>query len=107
MNCVDLVTIPSQIDNLPQVGLEAQSCGKPVVTFNTNGLCDLVEHKTDGYLAKTKNVSDLAKGIDWIIKNNTKRKISIKCLKKAKKLYNSSTISKQYLNLYNKILKKK
>jgi glycosyltransferase involved in cell wall biosynthesis len=37
LNCADLIVIPSKIDNLPQTGLEAQSCGLPVVTFNCKG----------------------------------------------------------------------
>ncbi len=105
INCVDFVVIPSLIDNLPQVGLEAQSCGKPIITFNNNGLKDLVRHKVDGYLAKKNNALSLAKGIDWTINNNYKNKLSIKCLYKAKKLYKSEVISEKYFTLYSKILK--
>ena len=74
LNCADIIAIPSKVDNLPQVGIEAQSCGLPVVTFNCNGLKDLVVHKKDGFLAKPYDHISLANGIDWTLKYNLKKK---------------------------------
>ena len=30
-NLCDIVVLSSRLDNLPNIGLEAQSCGKPIV----------------------------------------------------------------------------
>ena len=49
INCADAMVLPSRVDNLPQTGLEAQSCGLPIVTFDANGLKDLVDHKDNGF----------------------------------------------------------
>lgn len=51
------------MDNLPQTATEAQSCGVPVVGFNTSGLPDAVEHQRTGYLANAFDPADLAAGI--------------------------------------------
>ena len=66
---VDVVIVPSTIDNLPQIGTEAQSCGVPVAAFNCSGMPDIVKDKETGYLAKPYDFDELAYGINWIITN--------------------------------------
>ena len=105
LNCADLIVIPSKIDNLPQVGLEAQSCGLPVVTFNCNGLKDLVDHKKNGYLAKPYSPKSLSKGIDWILNKKSQKKLIQNSIKKTKKNWDSNIVSEKYIKLYKKILK--
>ena len=106
-NSVELVAIPSRVDNLPQVGLEAQACGTPLVVFAANGLNDLVDHKQNGYLAKPFNSKYFAEGIDWTL-NSQKKKNRLKyfSLKKFKKNWDSRIVANKYKNLYDKILQK-
>lgn len=105
LNCADLIVIPSKADNLPQVGVEAQSCGLPVVTFNCNGLKDLVVHKKDGFLAKPYSYISLANGIDWTLKFSRKNELSKNAIVKVNKIWDSKIVSKKYKNLYDRILK--
>ena len=44
-NFVDLLALPSRLDNLPNVGLEAHSCGTPIVAFKVGGIPEIVKHK--------------------------------------------------------------
>src|SRR3989344_4335996 len=48
----DILLYPSLADNCPLVILEAMACGLPVVSFNTGGIPELVEHKVNGYIAE-------------------------------------------------------
>lgn len=105
LNCGDLLVIPSMMDNLPQVGIEAQACGLPVVTFDCNGLKDLVNHKKNGYLAKAYEYKSLAKGIDWTIRNLEKKNLSRNAIKIVKSNWDSKVVSAQYKALYDKILR--
>ena len=107
LNCADLIVIPSKIDNLPQVGLEAQSCGLPVVTFNCNGLKDLVDHKKNGFLAKPYSPTSFSSGIDWILRRKSQKNLIQNSINKTKKNWDSNIVSKKYIGLYKKILKKK
>ena len=91
------------MDNLPQSGLEAQSCGLPIVTFNCNGLKDLVDHKINGYLAKPYSAHSFAKGIDWTFLNISSNKKLSKNVAKKSKNWNSDQIFKSYHKLYSKI----
>ena len=107
LNCADLIVIPSKIDNLPQVGLEAQSCGLPVVTFNCNGLKDLVDHKKNGYLAKPYSPKSLSKGIDWILNKKSQKNLIKNSINKTKENWDSNIVSEKYIKLYKKILKER
>src|SRR5699024_11810119 len=48
--------------------------GVPVVTFDSTGERDTVEHGTTGLSAESKYVVGLVKAIDGLMKNDTKRK---------------------------------
>jgi glycosyltransferase involved in cell wall biosynthesis len=106
LNSCDIIVIPSLIDNLPLIGIEAQACGLPIVTFDGNGVEDLVVHKHNGYLAKLYNVKDLAKGIDWTLGNLKKRNLSKNSIDHINKKCNPSVIRQKYIKLYKKIRKK-
>jgi len=67
-NAVDVMVVPSRIESFGQTASEAMSCGTPVVAFGTTGLSDIVDHKKNGYLARPYDPIDLAKGIEWVLK---------------------------------------
>jgi len=56
----DVVAVPSQEDNLPNLALEAMSAGRPVVAFANGGLPELVENGRTGFLARSGDVEELA-----------------------------------------------
>ena len=59
----DFVVIPSREDNLPNVMIEALSCGTPVISFPVGGLNEIVEPKFNGVLAEEVSSKALAKAI--------------------------------------------
>jgi len=103
--CADILLYPSIQDNCPLVVLEAMSCGLPVVTFNTGGIPELVQHKKTGYIAKYKNVDDLTKGINLLLKNpGLRKKYGVQS---RRRIIEKFTLKKQvqnYLRLYHKLL---
>ena len=70
----DICVIPSIFENLPNMALEALSCGTPVVGFNHGGLSDVVLHGQTGLLALWKDVSDLAEQISYLLEHVEIRK---------------------------------
>ena len=69
-NAADVFVAPSLADNLPYTILESESCGTPVVAFDTGGIPDLIAHKENGYLARYRDSEDLAAGIKYCLEND-------------------------------------
>ncbi|MDR3000792.1 MAG: glycosyltransferase [Fibromonadaceae bacterium] len=98
-NLLDVFVCPSTIENLPNVCLEAMFCGVPVAAFKTGGIPDIVEHKKNGYLAKSFIVNDLVKGLEFCLANQ--KELSKNSLEKAKSNYFSEKeIVRKYLEVY-------
>jgi glycosyltransferase involved in cell wall biosynthesis len=104
-SAVDVVVVPSRQDNLPQTGTEAQTCGCPVVAFNTCGLPSVVIHQETGYLAKCFDSDDLAKGIEWVLADTERHaRLSHQARERAVQLWSPDVVSKQYINVYEQAI---
>jgi glycosyltransferase involved in cell wall biosynthesis len=106
-SAADLLVIPSRLDNLPNTGVEALSCGSPVVAFDTGGLSDIVIHKVTGYLAEPFDVTDLAKGIKWILDNQNKKNLSENARKHAIEKFSYPIVAQQYQQIYRMVIEGK
>jgi len=62
-SAADLLVLPSQEDNLPNVMLEAMSCATPVVAFDTGGIPDAVLDGETGLLVPPGDLDALAAAI--------------------------------------------
>ena len=104
-SAVDVMLIPSRQDNLPQTGVESQSCGCPVVTFNTSGLPDLVEDKKSGYLARPFDGADLAAGVTWVLSDPLRHAaLSAHARARALGLWSPEVVIPQYLEVYEEAI---
>ena len=99
----DIYVFPSLDDNLPGTVMESLSCSTPVVCFKTGGVPEMVQHKINGYVAKYKNVEDLAKGIIWVISNNLNNCLGINGRRWIVENYNQKKIAKEYLKVYEEL----
>jgi glycosyltransferase involved in cell wall biosynthesis len=101
----DVLALPSRYDNLPQVAMEAQACGLPILSFAIGGVKEMINHKKNGYIAKKFCIEDFSTGLSWLIKNNSSKMIKAN-INHAKKKYESNKIANDYIKLYKKIIKK-
>ena len=85
--------------------LESLACGTPVVSFQTSGLIDIVEHKTTGYLAEPYNVMDFGNGITWVLEND--KDLFSKCIEKVRDKFSYTQIANEYESIYSKVLNNK
>jgi glycosyltransferase involved in cell wall biosynthesis len=63
----DVVAIPSRVENLPNVLIEALACGRPVVACDAGGMADGVRHLETGYLARPGDPADVAAGLGLVL----------------------------------------
>jgi glycosyltransferase involved in cell wall biosynthesis len=74
-NAADVFVTPSLADNLPTTILESLSCGTPVVGFNTGGIPEMIEHRSNGYIARYKDAYDLAEGIRFCLEHKIRGRL--------------------------------
>ncbi len=102
----DVFVYPTLADSFGLVAAEAMACGTPVLTFNTDALPELVEHKVNGYVAKYQDADDLLNGLKWIQKLtlSAKKSIAKKSRTKIVDDFSLETMTSNYLQLYEKLL---
>ena len=104
-NAADIFLVPSLQDNLPNTVLESLSCGTPVVAFNVGGIPDMIDHLSNGYLAKEKSVEDLINGIKWFVDNQNKLyAVKSNAREKIIKNFSREVVAKQYKELYTSLI---
>jgi glycosyltransferase involved in cell wall biosynthesis len=97
----DVFVAPSVQDNLPNTVLEALFCGTPCATFNIGGMPDLIEHQKNGYLAKPGQTQDLARGINWILADETRhQQLKINSRAKAIAHFHLEQQTQKYLRVF-------
>lgn len=105
-SAADLVVVPSDQDNLPQVAVEALACGTPVVGFDGTGLADIVSHLEWGYLAHQGDAHDLANGINWVLAHSDRPALQRAARDSALRRYESGRVATQYSVLYQAVLER-
>ncbi|WMW23505.1 glycosyltransferase family 4 protein [Methanolobus mangrovi] len=103
-SAADAFVAPSVQDNLPNTIMEALACGTPSVAFDIGGMPDMISHMKNGYLAKPFDVEDLAKGIEWSVEQDQrKKKLSENSRKYVEENFELTSIAKRYADLYSKL----
>lgn len=97
----DVFVAPSVQENLSNAVMESLSCGTPVVAFDVGGMKDMIVNEVNGYLVTPFDVNDLAKGINFCIKNN----LSKGCREYVEEHFTYERIGRRYEELYMSILK--
>ena len=73
-NICDIVVLTSRLDNLPNIALEAQSCGKPIIAYKVGGIPDIIKNNYNGYLIDPFNFRLFSKKLETLIKQKKLRK---------------------------------
>lgn len=105
-NNADVMILPSKIDNLPQIGLEAQTSGLPIILYKNSGLQEVIEEKKTGLFAEDQNLKSLARAINIFFKKEKKERNFMRqeSRSRAVRLWGEKVIIEKYNNLYKKIL---
>ena len=85
--------------------MESLACGTPCVAFDIGGMCDMIEHQENGYLAKPFNVEDLARGIAWVLEDEERlQKLGSNGREKVEQNFTLEIQARKYLSLYDSCL---
>ena len=103
----DLFVIPSRADNLPNVVIEAQACGTPVLSFNIGGLSDMIDHGWNGRMCLEIDYDCLYQELSHLLRTPRERLLTMgeNARKKALLEWSDETVSRQYAELYHELLR--
>jgi len=94
---------PTYEDTFPTTNLESQACGTPVITYKTGGSPEAIDEST-GIVVEQGNINKLVEAIN-LIKENGKQYYSDACVNRAQRLYKKEDRYKEYIDLYESLLK--
>lgn len=101
----DVFVAPSIQENLPSTVMEALACGTPCVAFDAGGLPDLIEHQRNGWLARTHQAEDLARGIAWVLEDEERRgALAARGRRKAEEEFELTLVARRYADLYRDLM---
>lgn len=104
-NAIDVFVTSSLEENLPNTIMEAMACGVPCVGFRIGGIPEMIGHKKNGYVASYKDTDDLAAGIDWVLNKADRDELFRNARRKVEKNYSEAVVAKQYIQLYQRLLR--
>lgn len=101
----DVTIVPSTEEAFGKTAIESLSCGTPVVSFDSTGLKDIVEHKQNGYRAECFKPDGLANGIHWILQDQNRwQNLSCRARQKVEEEFTFDIQARRYIKLYEDVL---
>lgn len=97
-SAADLFINPTREENFPTVNIEALACGTPVITFDTGGSKEMLNHEC-GYVVEYNDIESL---ISVVKKVGRKNAFTIEQCRNRAQNYRDSDKYQEYVNLYIK-----
>ena len=91
-------------EGLPRILLEANACGRPVITTDIAGCNDFVEDDYNGFLVKPGDVDGLSKAIEKLLDPIKRKNMGLAGREKVEKSYSREHVIGQYKVVYKKML---
>lgn len=99
----DIFVLPSRKEGLPYVILEAGISSLPVVATSVGGVAEIIEDRTTGILVQKEAPEMLAKSLDELINNPSRREIMGQALnRKIKNEFSRSEMIEKTFAIYEK-----
>ena len=104
-SAADAYLYPTRADNLPNVLLEAISCGTPCVTFDIGGCGEIIEDGFNGYVVEPFDTRCFAEKVGEILESQDKREqFSKNARQSAVNSFSLEKMSKNYYDLFRSVI---
>jgi glycosyltransferase involved in cell wall biosynthesis len=104
----DIFILPSRKEGMPNVIIEAMSCGLPIIGTKISGIEDLVRDGINGYLVEAGDSNTLSKATIELMENPENIiEMGRQSLKIVKKYHDIRKISEKYSTVFNDLIHKK
>lgn len=99
----NILVNPTYNDTFPTVNLEALACGTPVITYNTGGSPEAIDHST-GIVIEKGNIEQLAATVAAVC-NGALKFSSDECRARAIRNFSQTTQFGRYIDLYHDLIR--
>jgi glycosyltransferase involved in cell wall biosynthesis len=106
MKGVDVFVLPSIIEGLPGVILEAMYCKTPVVAYNVGGISEVVKPNETGWLVDKNDEAGFVLAIEAALDKDKTELITDNAYKMVCSNYMNDEIAKQFEAVYKKVCQK-
>lgn len=105
ISIADVLIATSLYSNMNRSVQEAMACGKPVVTFNSEGIRRLIRHKKNGFLVKPSDLEEFAEMLRFLYEHpELRNRVGKNARKTIMEERNWETRIKKELKVYEKLL---
>ncbi|HPQ39012.1 MAG TPA: glycosyltransferase family 4 protein [bacterium] len=106
MNEASIVVIPSMAEGLPNIGMEALACGRPLIGSRTGGIPELVVPEVTGWLFNPGDERDLARvmGVAASVDAHRLAVLGSAARDRAAHLFDSEKYVPSLMNLYRDVM---
>jgi glycosyltransferase involved in cell wall biosynthesis len=107
-SAADVYVGPSLVEAFGLVFSEAMACATPVVAFASTGAAEVVRHMETGYLARYKDVEDLAQGIRLLLEDDGLReKFKRRSREVVEQEYTLALQAQRHVELYRHVIERR
>ncbi|MBC2601103.1 glycosyltransferase [Puniceicoccus vermicola] len=104
-SAADIVVLPSRQDNLPNTGVEALACGRPVVTFAIGGIPDIVDDGESGFLCPEEDAVALEGAIRKLLEDYDLRiRMGKTARESAERRFSTEVVVPSFIELYKGLI---
>jgi glycosyltransferase involved in cell wall biosynthesis len=100
-----VLLLPSKIEGLPAVILEAMYARTPVVAFDVGGIAEVVQNGKTGWLVKAGDEDGFVKAVDEVLNAADTSAITERAHQVIIKDYDNCVLAKRFIEVYRKALK--
>jgi glycosyltransferase involved in cell wall biosynthesis len=103
----DCVVLPSFYrEGVPRSLLEAAAVGRPIITTNSVGCKEVVDHGVNGFLCEPRDASDLASKIEQFLLMSASQRsaMGLRGREKTEREFDEKIVIKKYLDTINRML---
>lgn len=104
-SAADVVACTSLYETFGQTLIEAMACGCIPVSFGNSGQSDIIDHRTNGYLARYLSADDFAEGLHWALHTADHAAVQREARRKVEEHYAAPIVARQYEQLYKERIK--
>jgi L-malate glycosyltransferase len=105
ISMADLLLLPSEKESFGLVALEAMACGVPTIGSMTGGIPELIQHGKTGFLAPIGDTAAMADYAITLLSDEHKAmQFRQACLERACEGFNKDKITRQYEDIYYRVL---